>query len=745
MNINKEPKLALILRWFTYACAFVPLIIFSNYISPFHFGKVIIFRSLVEIMLAFYILLIWRDRSYLPKANIIVWAFLTFSIAFTLATFASVIPYASFWGSLERMGGLFTFWHYFAFFIMMISVFKSEKHWLQLLNLTIGIGILSSFYGFGQKTHIDFFVGSGGRERIFGTIGNAALFAGYQIVTMFLALTLLFKPKNSQNFKIFYGSAVLINSIAIMMTAVRGSLLALGVGFLTFALLYSSAFRSKKAKKVLLGLIGLFVVFVSLALLLRDTPIIQNSGYLKRITEFSITNYTVQTRFWAWEAGIKGWKETPKTILLGWGPENFNIPFSKYFNPKFFQGPGAETLFDRAHNMFVEVLVTMGLLGFLSYIGIFISVIKVLWKKINQKEDALYGIGFITLIIAYAIHNSFIFDTSANFLVFFTVLGFIYFLSSQKTDIKPKFTRVNQPLFYIVGAGLIIFSIVALYRINVLPAKANYTTTRAIIIGWSNDFPGAVAKYKEAMKYDVPGKYEIRHRYAQYVLEKTNSGKLTPESRQAIETALVEVKKNIDENPLDYLPLLYSARLYIILGKEDRNSEFNDLSLEMSNKALEISPTFVRTYYEVGQAYLNKKDLDKASEAFKKASELNPEVGLSRWYWGVVEIERGNTKLGLEIIEDILESGIYVPAEADLNRLVSVYVNLGDFPKIAWMYELLVANNGQSAQYRASLAVSYARIGKIDEAVTQARKAAEIDPSFESEASSFVQSLGRQW
>src|SRR3989344_4018188 len=167
----REPLLAKIIRYLIYATAFVPLIIFNDYISPFHFGKVVIFRSLVEVMIALFILLVWRDRSYLPKITIIGWAFLSFALAFSITTITSVIPYLSFWGSLERMGGVFTFWHYFIYFIILTSVFKKESDWINLFKLVIFIGVLSALYGFGQRTNWSWIVGSGGRPRIFGTIG----------------------------------------------------------------------------------------------------------------------------------------------------------------------------------------------------------------------------------------------------------------------------------------------------------------------------------------------------------------------------------------------------------------------------------------------------------------------------------------------------------------------------------------------------------------------------------------------
>src|SRR3989344_2490139 len=323
-------------------------------------------RSLIEIAAILYILLILQDRTYLPKINKIFWAFFLFVIAFTVTTVTSMAPFSSFWGSLERMGGLWTFGHYFVFFVILISVLRSKQDWNLFLEIIIVSGILSAIYGFGQKTDMKFFIGSGNRARIFGTLGNPALFAGYQLLTLFLAGTLFFRKDNSRNKKIFFG------------------------------LLFCAA---------------LFVIF---SLTMKNTAFVTKSSYLTRVTNLSFGNFTVQTRFWAWQAGLKGWSESPRTVLLGWGPENFNIPFSKNFNPKFFTGPGSETLFDRAHNMFVEVLVTMGLLGFLAYLAIFGVLFKSLWQLKNKLEYRIPAIGFIAMVVAYVIHNAFIFDTSAN-------------------------------------------------------------------------------------------------------------------------------------------------------------------------------------------------------------------------------------------------------------------------------------------------------------------------------------------
>src|SRR3989344_560855 len=317
-----EQNLVKILKWFLYGVAIVPLVIFSQYISPFHFGKVVVFRSLIELGVVFYLLLIWRDRSYLPKPNAIFWSFLAFVGVFTLTTVVSTQVYESFWGTLERMGGLWTFWHYFVYFVILVSVMRTEKDWFGLLRFMVFVGVLSAFYGFLQKTDISWIIGSGNRTRIFGTIGNAALFAGYQIINMFLAFTLYFRNQNTHRQRNFFAIVAAINFIAIMMTAVRGSILGVGIGFLVFAFLYAWTFNSVKAKKALIGLVVLVALFFIFAQTMGNSNFVKNSGYLTRLTDFSLQTYTVQTRFWAWQAGIDGWNDSSKTILLGWGPEN---------------------------------------------------------------------------------------------------------------------------------------------------------------------------------------------------------------------------------------------------------------------------------------------------------------------------------------------------------------------------------------------------------------------------------------
>lgn len=750
-----ESGLVKFLRFGIYLTAFIPLIIWKDFISPFHFGKVVIFRSLIEILGAGYLILILKNRAYLPWRDKIFWAFFLFAAAFTLTTLTSVLRYSSFWGSLERMGGLWTFWHYFLFFIILTSVLTKREHWQKLLDFTILTGVLSAFYGFFQKTNIEFFLGSGGRERIFGSIGNAALFAGFELLSVFLALTLYFYPQTLPRRRKWYLLAFGIMSVAVLMTAVRGSLLGFVVGLAVFAWLWMKHQNVRMGRLALTIIIGLTVFWGIFSWLFSDSSLVKNSRYLRRVTNLSLTAVTVKTRAWAWQAGLKGWSEGPKTVLLGWGPENFNIPFSKYFNPKFFAGQGSETLYDRAHNMFIEILVTMGLVGLLAYGGVFMALFSSLKKLSKNSGYDFYAIGLIPLVVTYIIHNSFIFDTSPNFIVFFTVAGFISFLGvfqkvqssileDKDRTLKPAQT-FNPVLANLAAAFLLIFIPVLIYKTNIVPAKANYTLTRAIVRGWNKDVLGAFRKYEEALSYDVPGKYEYRHRFAQYLVGPGAPSVKEKTVREAHLFALDEINKNIKENPIDYLPYLYGSRLSIMLGKEDPKSIYNDRALDYSMKALEFSPTFIRTYYEIAQAYLNKNDIIKAVEFFQKAVDLNPDTGLSWWYLGVAKIQNKDRSGEDDLEKSLTVKNRYNPSESDYLRLINNYLETENFTKIAQTYERLIEVNPANPQYFATLATAYAKLGRIDEAVKMSRRAVAVDSSFEPDAQVFLKSLGREF
>ncbi|HLC95185.1 MAG TPA: tetratricopeptide repeat protein, partial [Patescibacteria group bacterium] len=369
------------------------------------------------------------------------------------------------------------------------------------------------------------------------------------------------------------------------------------------------------------------------------------------------------------------------------------------------------------------------------------------WKlyRGTRSTEKVLGAVMISGIIAYMIHNAFIFDTSANFIVFFLFAGFLefqYFQSRPDTIVRSSvLSAMPATMRYSLTALLVLVVSFSVYKTNIIPALANYSMTRGIVASWEKNHPEALVQFGKSLQYNTAISYELRHRYAQYVLENVGSladQKLDP--GKILLATIEEVKKNL-ASPMDYLPYLYISRAYIILGKNDPSSPYNDLAVENSTKALEISPTFVRTYYEVAQAYLNLKDYDNAINMFKKAAELNPEVGVSWWYLGVTQLDGKDIDGGLASIRKAAEVG-YVLSENELVRLIDPLAAVKKYDIVINILEDLVKLQPNNATYFARLSASYAQVGKISLAVAAAKRAAQLDPKSEAEARAFVKEIG---
>ena len=70
----------------------------------------------------------------------------------------------------------------------------------------------------------------------------------------------------------------------------------------------------------------------------------------------------------AFSIGYRGFLDRP---ILGWGPENYIVPYGRFFNPETMT---VETL-DQAHNKIIEELTTKGILGVLTYMAFWAFVI----------------------------------------------------------------------------------------------------------------------------------------------------------------------------------------------------------------------------------------------------------------------------------------------------------------------------------------------------------------------------------
>jgi O-antigen ligase len=104
-------------------------------------------------------------------------------------------------------------------------------------------------------------------------------------------------------------------------------------------------------RRVALPAIIAVVVLVGGFWLMSGTDFVQKSPVLSRFTNLSWADRTIDSRLTIWQMGWQAVKERP---VLGWGPENFIVIFSKYYQPKLWN---QEPWFDRSHNIYLDWLI----------------------------------------------------------------------------------------------------------------------------------------------------------------------------------------------------------------------------------------------------------------------------------------------------------------------------------------------------------------------------------------------------
>ena len=142
--------------------------------------------------------------------------------------------------------------------------------------------------------------------------------------------------------------------------------------------------------------------------------------------QISFSDATAQSRFWVWGEAWQGFLERP---VFGWGPENFTTIYDAHFNPKFFMpGQNAETWFDRAHSVFFDYLSETGIVGLLSYLGIFAVFFWEFFKTHRRKTASIIlGGAMLAIPIAYLGQGVAIFDVFPMYLCLFLFMSFATF------------------------------------------------------------------------------------------------------------------------------------------------------------------------------------------------------------------------------------------------------------------------------------------------------------------------------
>jgi O-antigen ligase len=632
--MNKKDIVNILLNLIKYgACVALisPLLFDRNFFFSFVSLKTIFFRIVVDLIFILYLILIYFDRSYLPKINKLNVSIFLFIFSLFIASIFGVNFERSFLSNFERMVGLLTFIYLFVFYIILISVFKNRRDWEHLFSVSIITAIPISFMVLMNK---------GGNFRGGGSLGNSSFFASYILFNIFFALILMISNKNNSIGKSLYIIALFIFLLSLFFnptTITEGAVSSLLIGLvvlIALAMWFSRNSVLKKAAPIFFILMVIFGFYVVKEYRFPDKP-------------FNLLDIPDPSRKANWSIALKAIQERP---ILGWGWENYNTVFSKYYDP-IIPLTGGDIWYDRAHNIIFDTLVSGGIVSTFFYFSIFFVSIFYLIKiaktsnfdkdflvktaGLGEREIVLISLSLVSLLIVYFLQNLWVFDMISSYIMFFLTLGFIDFFAFQKNLHKPQQNKLLERNKFknIAIIFLIILTLFSLYYSNIKQLLSSYYIAQTgysfgeLNIEKGKRYLEKAIKTSSISIFEAPShSLDVLYELTQNLIK--NNVSITEKEKYSILSAFKEsldfMEKSVQKNKYDIRPRQNLSGkynyFYILTGEK----EYLKKSLDNINFAENISPLNQEVLIQKSFTLLLLGDKEGAENYLKKAINVEP-------------------------------------------------------------------------------------------------------------------------
>ncbi len=650
--------------WLLLSPVILPVVMWSGVIYPYLVPKTLLFYTLSLVAFGIFGILVAHGRAFY-WSRLARWETWIPGMLLALAYVSSAQGldfYRSFWSLFIRGDGLLMLTCAVgSFYLILLSA--DRKFFERLVQSAAVVGSFVAIYGIGE-----WIIGGG---RIGSLLGNAAFFAGYLGISFFATMYAAQKLRPSWQYGAYSGAVLQI--IAIILTATRGTILALVVaGVVTLVYL---AVKGEGRKRIWSGgaivtLVVIGGIFFSFRDQLKTIPF----EPVARIASISLSDGTVSSRLFIWKNMVA---EIEKKSWLGVGAEHIDTLFNRFYDPSQIY----EEWFDRSHNAFLDYAAQYGIAGALLYMAL-IGTFFTAAMRLMRRERRIAGI-FILLAIAYAIQNFFVFDTISSFWLMMALLASLLAVSLKDTHLEvlplPTWTRGASWIF----AAILFYLIIP---VAIRPAIAAYDLAHAYIYILT-DVPKEVRFLSHGFAQGTYGDLEYGYQvYDMYVNIQTSV--LTGNAHvDAYQAALSILSKNFDRYTYDGRTALYLAHV-LSLAPERVTIDHSLLSAALA-RSIETSPKRSQSWYILANLSINNANIYQpgtkeriagyaaARDILRKYIALVPT--LSAPYFVLAQLLYASGMEKDALTEASLGKEYYTEDLETAHRAADLYVNLKDW------------------------------------------------------------------
>jgi len=624
LRINKILNLLIEINYL--AIVFFTPIFFALFLktnNAFELNKIILFKILVLILLLLTVIkiIINFNKNILKNlfSNIMLnkylFIILLFLIVLCLSTIFSINTQTSFNGLYTRQEGLVSYLFYFLFFVLLIINVKNNKQIKKIINVTVFSSLVVCIYGLIQASGNDPFIWiESTKIRITSTFGQPNMLASYLLLVIPLNIYLLISNKKLV-LKIIYFIILISQLLCLFFTYSISGFVGFIFGIIIVGIfyLYFNKIKFKKNAKYLI--LGFLILFFGLLIIN-----FQNNSVLKSKFNnlFSPNTGSTSARIDFWKASSKAILKKP---LLGYGLETQRDVLVEYYDKSWGIHSNVNTVPNRAHNLFLDILLTIGIIGLLAYLALLYLFFKLILLNIKNNNYKKLNFAILLSIASYLISLMFNFSFVVGEIYFWLLFAIIIILSELKIDnqqknldIKFKHSKYKFFIDFTSKSLLIIVISIIIYfpiknQIKILIADYYWREIRTARF-INNDFFTAYVIYGYLDDLNIKNDY-YKKQYALLIInwidELDQYGKVYRLTGDKIlREILPQIKKNNFNNNLT------CAKIYSFLENYYEAEKF-------FKKNIEISPNLPKNYYELAKMYSKKQDYNLSIENYKSA------------------------------------------------------------------------------------------------------------------------------
>lgn len=409
----------------------LPLINFLRYCNSLadtgyykYFRQSYLIYTLLPILLAVYIYGIIKKKYKIDYTDILMYIL---GILGIISTIFAVDVKTSIWGEVIRYEGLLSLFYYYLLFLNVKNM-RNEKYKKKIINVLIVTAVVQFVYSLLQVYTISPMIQHFFKPHMaIGTEGNPNFYGSYMVMIT-LVTVVLYAIRGEK--KYFWLSVFFF--IGLCLANSTGPILGFILAYIFFFLIFFKKIKIKKFLLLTIILIGLFFIVDKSVVYVHKYKFnnkIESNYNVKK----EIMNSTINIQNGKFGNGrLRIWINTIPAIKeyfwIGCGIDNFaNVyPQKKYL------------IYDKAHNIYLQMLVTNGIFALSTYCAICLIIFLKGFKFKKSFQIALY-IAFVGYSIQ-AFANISVIDVAP---IFFIILGLMYTYVLGKKDVKVRITQIK--------------------------------------------------------------------------------------------------------------------------------------------------------------------------------------------------------------------------------------------------------------------------------------------------------------